>query len=185
MNEKIEIKILSHKFLSDDPTEPCSHGQLLIRINDRVISSEEDGDWVINEAALALMRTVKYGYPNSKVAPPVYFFEGISEDTLINCCGVYMLFCPSSIKWNVTLLDDDIKLSNFVKNELVLYPGDEVIVPAQEYAIVIYNFAIETYKFFEGRRNIKSEWEQFEGQIESFWNEYEELMKYIEGNFVV
>lgn len=181
MERKFEIKTLNQKFLSDDPEEPCSHGQLIIKINNIVISNEEDGDWVINEAALSLMRTVRFGYPNADLSPPSYYSAGITEDTLINCCSVYMFFCPSSIKWDVTLLENEVKLSNIEKNEQRIHPEFQVVLARNEYARTIYEFALESYKFFgDHRRFVKSSWEQFEGQINKFWKEYEEHLKYIE-----
>lgn len=176
----------NQKFLSDDPEEPCSHGQLLIKVGNIIISNEEDGDWVINEAALSLMRTVRFGYPNSEVLPPRYYFAGITEDTLINCCGVYMFFCSSSIKWDVTLLETEVMLSNFVKDEQRIHPEPQIILTDREYARTVYEFALESYNFFsENRRFVKSAWEQFEGQINEFWKEYEKHMKYIEKEFLV
>lgn len=141
-----EIRILNQHFLTDDLAEPCSHGQILIRAQSTIVSDADDGDWVINEAALSLMRTVRFGFPNDDVLPPRYYPNGITEETLINCCGAYMLFCSSFIKWDVTIFGDEVRLDNFIKNEHLEYSGLQVILPISKYAQIIYDFALESQK---------------------------------------
>jgi hypothetical protein len=178
MSKKFILRILDQRFLTEDFTDVCSHGPIYLKVNDTVISDEDDGDWVINEAALSLMRTVKYGFPNE--TPPRYYPEGLSEDALINCCGAFMLFCPSNIRWNVEIKGDHVCLSNFIKHETIEYTGLQVTLPLRNYALEIYHFATEARKLFEGIQVDTEGWEHFEGQYKQFWNEYDELYRYIE-----
>ncbi|MEK3732016.1 MULTISPECIES: hypothetical protein [Paenibacillus] len=180
-----ELKIVHQHFLTQELEEPCSHGPIYLKVNDVMISSEDDGDWVINEAALALMRTVRYGFPNPLAAPPRYYPEGIKEETLINCCGAYMLFCSSYIKWNVTLNGDEVTLSHFVKNDHVDYRDLAVTLPLAEYATIVYAFAEQASDFYIGKDVDAGGMELFEGQYGQFWQEFEEHMKYIKEKYIL
>jgi len=183
MENDFEIKIINQNFLSEDITEPCSHGPIYLRVKSTVVSDVDDGDWVINEAALSLMRTVRYGFPNLGVSPPRYYADGISEETLINCCGAFMLFCSSSIRWNVTISEEEVILDKFIKDEHLEYTDLKVELPLKKYAQIIYDFALQSFQFFHGRVITASGWEQFEGQISEFWNEYTEHMEFIKYKF--
>lgn len=184
MTNEFDLRILNQHFLTDDLSEPCSHGKIYLRVWNTIISDAVDGDWGINESALSLMRTARYGFPNHEVPPPKYYPDGVKEETLINCCGVYMLFCPSSITWKVSHLNEFVVLNNFVKDEKLKFNDLEVRIPTKQYARVIYKFAKEARDFFTGRNISVSDWEQFEGQYKLFWDEYEENMKYIKQTFL-
>lgn len=183
MESGFELRILNQHFLTEELTDACSHGQIFLRVCSTVISDADDGDWSINEAALSLMRSVKYGFPNKDIPSPRYYPEGMTENTLINCCGAYMLFCPSNLKWDVTIIGEEVRLDKFIKNEHLEYTGLQVTMPLKKYANIVYEFSNEAYKFFEGKDVNVSGWEHFNGQYLEFWNEFKELMKYIKEKF--
>lgn len=183
MFDHFELRILNQHFLTEELTDPCSHGHLFLKVGSTVICDSDDGEWTINEAALSLMRSVKYGFPNKDIQPPRYYLEGMTEETLINCCGVYMFFCPSNIKWNVSISGEEVNLNSFIKNEHVEYQGLRLTLPLKEYARVIYDFSIEAYNFFKDKEVDVTGWELFKGQYNEFWNEYRELLRYIEFRF--
>lgn len=182
---RFELRMLNQHFLTDDLAEPCSHGQIFLKVNSTVISNEDDGDWVINEAAISLMRTVRYGFPNAEVPPPRYYSAGILEETLINCCGAYMLFCPSNIKWRITISDDEVTLSEFIKDEHINFGDIQVTLKMSMYAEIVYEFAKQSIDYFIGKNVDITGWEQFEGQYNEFWEEYRELMDYIKNKYLV
>lgn len=80
MESGFELRILNQHFLTEELTDACSHGQIFLRVCSTVISDADDGDWSINEAALSLMRSVKYGFPNKDIPSPRYYPEGMTED---------------------------------------------------------------------------------------------------------
>ncbi|WP_281886594.1 hypothetical protein [Paenibacillus sp. YYML68] len=184
MNQ-FELRILNQHFLTNELAEPCSHGQILLKVNTTIISDEDDGDWVINEAALSLLRTVRYGFPDPNVAPPRYYSEGIQEETLINCCGAYMLFCSSNIKWEVRLLGQVVRLARFIKDDHLDYGDLQVTLKTVDYAKIVYEFADQSLNFYNGKNVDVSGWEQFEGQYIEFWNEYKEHMEYIKAKYLM
>lgn len=176
------LEILNQRFLNDDLNEPCSHGKILLVAGGTVISNEEDGEWVINEAALSLMRTVRYGFPSSDAPPPKYFVPEAQEETLINCCGMYMFFCPSHITWDVRhTADGRVLLSHFTKHDVLVQEDLQVELPLRQYARIILDFAIKAKAFFDGKEIDVRGWELFEGQYRLFWEEYEEHLDYIRG----
>ena len=174
------LKMLNQRFLAEDLSEPCSHGGILLAAGGTVILNEDDGEWVINEAALSLMRTVRYGFPSSEAPPPRYYPEGVQEEALIHCCGAYMMFCPAHVTWHVRhLADGQVLLSHFAKHDTLVQHGLEVRLPIREYAGMVFDFAKEAKAFFEGKDVDVTGWELFEGQYRLFWEEYDELMDYI------
>jgi len=180
MENAFVLRILNQHFLTDDLTEPCSHGQILLVAGGRVIANEDDGNWVINEAALSLMRTVRYGFPNPDVPPPRYYPQGFREETLINCCGAYMMFCPTNITWHVRHTGDGhVLLSHFTKHDVPVEEGLQVRLPLRQYARIILDFAEAAKAFFEGKAVDARGWEHFEGQYGLFWEEYEEHLNHI------
>ena len=179
LKDSFEIKIINQRFLTKDNEDVCSHGEIYLNVNGTIISDTEDDEWNINESALILLRTVKYGFPtNSK---PYYYPDDLKEESIINHCGAYMMFCPSNIIWKVDKKEDFVKLYDFIKDEDIEYKGLEAIVPLKTYASQIYKFAKDASSLFENKNIKYKSSELFEGMYSLFWKEYDELLKYIEG----
>ncbi|RXZ77422.1 hypothetical protein EBB07_31150 [Paenibacillaceae bacterium] len=179
MNNIFKINIINQRFLNDNLDDVCSHGEIFLLVGNVIISDSNDGEWNINESALSLMRSVKYGFPTEQ-SPPQYYPTGFPEDVLINHCGVYMMFCPTTITWKVRKQDEFVILSGFVKNEQIKYDSLIIRIPFREYASQIYQFAIEAKLFFSVKEIKYKDWELEEGMYERFWEEFNELIKYLE-----
>lgn len=183
MNKLFEIDAMDQLFYGND--DVCSHGHISLIVDGVVISDKEDADWTLNESALAMLRSVKYGFPNSE-PPPTYFIDGFEEDTMIYHCGCYMLFCPSRITWKVKHDDKSVQLSDFIKypttneDDVISYEGLTITMQLKEYAEQVYRFAIKVLEHFELNEIDFTKWEHFDGQHNNFWKEYRDLLRYTE-----
>ncbi|WP_223702627.1 hypothetical protein [Sutcliffiella deserti] len=179
MNKKFEIKILKQFWLGPPEGDLCSHGEILLRIGDTVLSNEEDGEWNISESALSLLRSVKENFPCRE--SPKYYPEEIKEENyLIFHCGCFTSFCPSNIGWKVRHTERVVELLDFKKNDGEIDFSMLIVkIPLSEYAKEIYNFAIDAKEFFLGNDKRTENNELYEGQYHQFWKEYEELLEYV------
>ncbi|WCN38805.1 hypothetical protein [Aneurinibacillus uraniidurans] len=179
MGKEFELRILKQYWLGDESEDLCSHGEIVLRVRNLMISSEEDGEWNISESALALLRTVVADFPCDQI--PKYYVEGIQdEEYLIFHCGCYMMFCPMNIGWQVKHENAHVLLTDFKKNEgSIKFHNLEIKVPLSIYANEIYTFAIEAKQLYEGHQKKLIDNELFQGQYHQFWEEYNELLEQV------
>jgi hypothetical protein len=88
---------------TDDPEDMCAHGGVLLKIDDKTIVGEDDGDeWSVSATALHLLRTLENNHTESEplfghiiecCGFSMYAMEG-SEDVVL--CG-----CPNGIDFEV------------------------------------------------------------------------------------
>ena len=105
MHEKeFDIKIPHLNWIQhvDDPTDLCAHGSIYVRIADKIVVSNKDGDgWTLSATALNLLRTLERDYKPgdfaSQLVPCCGFFLIADDDgNSVDICG-----CPSGFDWTV------------------------------------------------------------------------------------
>ena len=194
MDQLFEIRTMEQHWIDSIGMDYdlCSHGRLYLRAGDTVLSDENEDDWGISESALALLRTVKYGHPHMVPAltglDEGYRFRG-GDDTLIyHGCGlILMTGCNIRIRWDVIHRDGNVLLKNFVNcptanpEETRRYNGLEISMPLSDYAREVHQFATEARKFFEGVEKQFTRSQQWEGEYQAFWDDFDHLLDYAAG----
>lgn len=169
------LKLLDQYWIDKNPqntTDLCSHGLISLTVNEVVISDEQDVDWTVSTAALALLRTLNTDFIDSDQYPP-----------LIPHCGqLGMIGCPISISWDVIHLQDTILLKNFYKNpstnekHKIIFEGLEILLPKLLYIRKIIQFADAIQYFFKPTpRSFSNDYEQQEHEL--FWLEFNKLLQ--------
>jgi hypothetical protein len=115
----IELKAINLHWISEEETERdlCAHGQVLLKIGDRLVSDEKAGDWTVSGAAYNLLTTLQYDYING------------SSYQWIPCCGhdlffdeetehITVLGCPYGIEWKITCQNNKV-IHTFFDGEII------------------------------------------------------------------
>lgn len=172
--DNFKLELLTQNWIDnklDNEEDLCSHGKILLRINNIILSSEDNEDWTIASSALRLMKSAIYGY-HSK-----------NDLQLIPCCGYLRLFpsCPTYITWDTKIKDDIVVISNIQysqndKQGLKIIDGSFKI-SYREYATQILNYANKVIGFYSSSipRKFYDPWE--EENYELFWKEFNEYNK--------
>ncbi len=122
---------------------------------------------------------MKNDFPNNQT-PSYYPKEMSEEEYLIFHCGCFMMFCPLNVGWKVKHKEDIVELFDFKKNDGEIILSDiRVAIPLVQYANEIYNFALTAKDFYSKQFKNSEKNEMFEGQYNKFWNEYDDLLKYV------
>lgn len=135
MKQKFELRLLNLQWLEGMPAEEelCAHGQVRVRLGDRVLSGEQD-TWTVSAAALFLLRTL----------PTDHTAEHPVDDQLVPCCGftmwpdetsedVVVLGCPNGVDWWVEHQPPQVQLTT--------PEGEAVLLPFEVYRIQVLEFA--------------------------------------------
>lgn len=165
------IELLAQNWIDNKPDNSedlCSHGKVLLKINDIVLSDENSGEWTVASSALRLMKSAIYGYDSK------------SDLQLLPCCGYLRLFpsCPNYITWDVTIIEDIVFISNIQcsKNEK---NGLKIIdhnfqINFMDYASQILDFADKVIKFYSLSLTRKFYDKFDEEDYQLFWKEFNE-----------
>ncbi|WP_145183342.1 hypothetical protein [Planctomycetes bacterium Pla163] len=156
---------------SDDPSDQCAHGRVLIAHGDSVLASPTEGEWTVSATGLYLLRTIEDDHtPESTVA---------ETNFLLPCCGfnaweigqryaVLCMGCPTGIDVWVRHLDSSVLLSR---------GPTEVEVGKDEWATAVRSFArqIEGY-YSQSSPKEKPTDDLNEAGWRAFWQEWNARM---------
>lgn len=172
--DNFKVELLTQNWIDnklDDGFDFCSHGKVLLMVNDIVLSNESSGDWTVASAALRLMKSAIYGYDSK------------DDLELIPCCGYLRLFpsCPNYITWDTTIHNNAIIVSNIQrskneKNGLKVINGSFQI-QYKEYIMEVLSFADKIKKFYSSSSPRKFYDKFDEEEYELFWKEFNEYHK--------
>jgi len=167
------LKILRQHWIKDDglydPHDLCSHGEVLIRIGDEVLSDEASGSWTLSVAALFLMRTL-----DSDVG-----FQG-NDNYLVPCDGFSFWYVPDKglvipggndgVDWKVTHHGSEVELETASGTRVHLYIRD--------YRTAIIGFAREVESFYgDPDRKILYDPDMDGKGFDLFWKEWRSRMQ--------
>lgn len=139
-----EIKPLRQHWVRDDDQydayDLCSHGEILITINDETVADSLSGSFCLSAAALHLMRTIDANYK----AGDFYNF-------LIPCCGHFMVVdenhqdvniygCPYGIDLTIMHNDDTVQ----IKSEKAITAE----LPIDSYEKIVLAFVLDVEGFY-------------------------------------
>jgi hypothetical protein len=169
--DNFKIQLLTQNWIDDKPDDGmdfCSHGKVLLMVNNLVLSGENSGDWTVASSALRLMKSAIYGYDSK------------NELEVIPCCGYLRLFpsCPNYITWDTEINGDIIVVSNIQtsrneENGLKIINGSFKIY-YKEYLIQVLNFADKVKEFYSSHMPRKFYDKFDEEEYELFWKEFNE-----------
>jgi hypothetical protein len=172
LDKMLEIKILKQYFLGNQENKQsdlCSHGLILLKINDKIISDEKDDDWTISTSALQLLRTIDNTH-NIDIDYPI----------IQHCGGIKLLGCPISINWESINKGNYINISKVHKcpttntKDKIGYPDAEISINKNIYVKEIMHFAEQVIDFFNGHNPIIED-EYDRNNYKLFWEELNHL----------
>ncbi|RFU70422.1 hypothetical protein D0469_07495 [Peribacillus saganii] len=171
------LKIENQRWLTDEDTDVCSHGEIYLNINGTILTQTGiEEEWGISESALALLRTLDRDYTCDPEK---------EEGLILHGCGlILMMGCPISIHWSVKHKNDKVILSDFVKvtttnpqTGSVHYPGLVATVSRNEYQNQILSFAQQAKRWFDSSKE-KRITDNFDKEMYmDFWSEYNRLIR--------
>ena len=172
-----EIEITSQGWITAEPSSElddlCSHGNLRLVIDGRVVGPGDGGDnYTLSTSALALLRTLE----SDHVPGPG------TENLIVHCGGLLMLSCPIGIDWQIVHSDGRVRLSDVVRydtvdvGEATRFPGLVAELSEAEYRRKVAAFARSAKKPFIGLEK------RFHDGVdrqdyEAFWAEYDERLR--------
>lgn len=172
MNQQFDINIVNQHWIGSPREDPCSHGEIYLRVNDTVITqSGIEEDWGLSESALFLLRTIEKEY----LSDPIN-----GEGLILHGCGsILMVSCPISIHWTVKHIRDQVELSDFVKVETTnpdtgskYYPELNVTLSHADYKNKILCFARKAKNFFEESDTKIIVDDHDKEMYQEFWDEF-------------
>ena len=176
--DRFDLQLLTQNWIVDEPDEGmdlCSHGRVLIRFNDLVISDESYGDWTVASSALRLMKSAVYGY------------DSRTELEMIPHCGYLRLYpsCPTYITWDAEVHEDQVLISNIQTSandgKGVKITRGSFIIDRRAYVDQILLFAREVRDFYHRSLPRKFEDGYDEEEYELFWKEFNEYHRILSG----
>ena len=167
MENKFEFNLINIHWKYDTPdneNDLCAHGEVFVKINDEIISNNED--WAISATGLYLLRSLKNNYK-----PEMY------GNFLLPCCAmdfwldnygkVYFIGCPNGIDLTIEHLDN-----NYVK--IISKNGSEVIIKGEIFKEIISKFITKIELFYKNSPKRKLDKEKEIG-FNAFWDEWYKL----------
>lgn len=165
------IQLLTQNWIDDEPDEGmdyCSHGKVLIRINEIILSGVNSPEWTVASSALRLMKSAIYGYDSK------------NELELIPHCGYLREFpsCPNYVTWDTEINDDVIVVSN-IQTERNDESGLKRItgsykINLKQYQEQVLHFADKVKGFYSSNIPRKFYNEFDEEEFDLFWKEFNE-----------
>ncbi len=173
------IRIVRQGWLfNDSGRDLCSHGEIDLRIGGQQISAdgqigESQGSYGMSEAALGLLRTLRYRHSA---------LDRVADRLIPHGCGtILMLGCDMGIDWSVrhyggvVCIEDVVRYDCNNMTAAVEFPEIEVRIPWKAYAEQIVGFALEAKALFNGIEKDKSG-EVIEGEYDAFWSEFDHIL---------
>ncbi len=173
------IRILRQGWIDNDARHDlCSHGEIDLRIGGQQISvgvsPGESGSYGISEAALGLLRTLKFRHTSQ---------HRVAERLIPHGCGlILMMHCDIGIDWDVRHQDGLVCIDNVVRyesndlTEAVKFHDARIQIPWGVYAEQIVSFAAQAKALFQGIEKDTSV-ETIDGEFDAFWSEYDRLLE--------
>jgi hypothetical protein len=170
-NQEFDIKILHLNWIKhiDDPTDLCAHGSFYLKIADKVIASEEDGDgWTLSAAAINLMRTLEQDYKPGDFAGQLipccgFFLVADDEGESVAICG-----CPSGFDWTIQHEGGTIRHT--------ATSGEQALIDKTAYQRLVLSFADQVQQFYNDSTPKTLPADDFDRKgYEAFWREWESL----------
>jgi hypothetical protein len=167
-NKQFEIKILHLNWVKhvDDPTDLCAHGSIYVRIADKIIVDEKEGDgWTLSATALNLMRTLEQDYKPGDFAGQLipccgFFLIANDEGDHVDICG-----CPSGFDWEVQHEGNSVRL--------ITDTGEQVIIDKKDYQEIVLSFADKVQQFYKESSPKTLPEDDFDRSgYEAFWVEW-------------
>ncbi|MDQ4141475.1 MAG: hypothetical protein M3142_13280 [Bacteroidota bacterium] len=169
--KSFDIRILKLNWIQhvDDPTDLCAHGSVFVRIADKIICDDKDGDgWTLSATALHLMRTLERNYCPGD-------FAGL----LIPCCGFFMIAnemgdqvnlcgCPNGFDWIIK------HEGNVVRH--IADTGEQAVINWYNYLKLVLSFADKVQQFYHAStpKTLPSDDFDLNG-YKAFWTEWQSL----------
>ncbi len=173
-----EIKIISQGWLGQDSEQDlCSHGEIYLQIGNKQISSDrqlgDDWSYGISEAALGLLRTLKYRHAG---------VNRIASRLIPHGCGsILMMGCDIGIEFDVRHREGVVYIDHVVRRdtnnptEAVEFSDISVEIPWAVYAEMVVEFASQAKAYFMGiEKDISNE--IIPGEYEAFWSEFDSIL---------
>lgn len=154
--------------MPDEGMDFCAHGKVLLRINDIILSDEDDCDWTVASSALRLMRSAIHGYDSK------------NELELIPCCGYLRQFpsCPNYITWDAKIDGDSIVVSNLESSRNEKYGLKNIRgsfkIDHKQYLVQVLIFASKVLGFYISHMPRKFSDSFDEEEYGLFWEEFHE-----------
>jgi hypothetical protein len=165
---EFDIEILDLNWIKhvDDPTDLCAHGSVYVRIADKIIASEKDGDgWTLSAAAINLMRTLERNYKPADFAGQLipccgFFLVANDEGDYVDICG-----CPSGFDWSIQ------HEGNLVRH--IADTGEQALIDKAKYQRMVLRFADKVQQFYKDSKPKTLPADEFDRRgYEAFWAEW-------------
>lgn len=140
-----ELKALNLFWRGDNDSEKqrdlCAHGQVFLKIENKIVSDESLEDWTVSASAYYLLKSLKTNH------------DGTIEPQLIPCCGFNMYAtgdkgkdliisgCPNGINWTIT--------HNHNKVIHQFEDGEIVEIDFNDWRNIVCDFSDEVMRFYE------------------------------------
>lgn len=170
-NQEFDIKILHLNWIKhlDDPTDLCAHGSVYVKIADKIIVDEKDGDgWTLSAASLNLMRTLDRDYKPGDFAGQLipccgFFLVADDEGDQVDICG-----CGSGFDWTIQHED---QLVRHIADD-----GEQAVIDKGDYQRMVLSFADKVQQFYEDSKPKALPSDEFDRKgYEAFWKEWKTL----------
>lgn len=170
-DKPFDIQILKLNWIKhvDDPTDLCAHGSVYVRIADKTIIDEKDGDgWTLSATALNLLRTIQINYK-----------PGDFAGQLIPCCGFFMIAsdhgdhvdmcgCPNGFDWTIQHEGNSVWHTTPT--------GEEATIDIENYKKLVLSFADDVQDFYANSLPKSLPTDDFDRKgYEAFWTEWRVL----------
>lgn len=178
MSDEFSIRILRQGWLNDDSAcDLCSHGEIELHIGGgKIVGADqacESGSYGISEAALGLLRTLKYRHTAE---------HRVAERLIPHGCGTMLMAgCNIGVDWTVRHCGDSVHISDVVRydsnaiSEAVQFRDIDIRISWLQYARQIVAFAAEAKTLFDGVAKRTSD--EAEGKnCDAFWAEFDHLL---------
>lgn len=174
-NDGFQLEILSQRWMEGCRPEEdlCSHGKILLVVNETVITAGQE-DYGISESALALLRTLAMDHTGK---------EPVADRMVFHGCGTMLMSgCPIGIDWKLRHADDRVHLTNIRRydsvseSEVKHFPNLQLELPFEEYRQQVIAFAKTAKELFQAsEKRIPAGLMQV--QYAAFWDEYHSLVE--------
>lgn len=139
----IELKSLNLHWLENSEAERdlCAHSSVYLKINSKIVSDKNAGDWTVSSSAYYLLKSLKENH------------DGNIEPQLLPCCGFNMyavgdnkdelliIGCPNGINWTISHKQNKV-IHQFEDDEIIETDFDE-------WRNAVCNFSDEIMNFYE------------------------------------
>lgn len=163
----IELKALNPHWL-DSFEEPeydlCVHSPVWLKIDDKIVSNEESGDWTVSASAYEFLRSLKENHNSDE------------DEQLLPCCGfnfwktgnkIFFGNCGTGMNWDISLGEDHISHR--------FEDGDQIKVNFNEWRDAVVRFADEVLEFYRTSEPRKFSDDESKKNFEFFLSELKSL----------